>query len=144
MVTFECCCWNKLLTAKSTCWIAWDTLSCMMIIFSFYKIFVVMDGICTNDLFQASAFSKGIMGSVLKVFLQYWFACNMCQYFVRLSFKFGNALLFVTDTGVHCLSWLFCWWSSCFRLSGSTFWICCITISFLYLLFTNCSISFLE
>ena len=31
----------------------------MMIIFSFYKFFVVMDGICANDMFQASAFSKG-------------------------------------------------------------------------------------
>ena len=30
-----------------------------MIIFSFYKFFVVMDGICANNFFQASAFSKG-------------------------------------------------------------------------------------
>ena len=30
-----------------------------MIIFSFYTFLVVMDGTCVNDLFQASAFSKG-------------------------------------------------------------------------------------
>ena len=30
----------------------------MMIIFSFYKFLIVMDGISANDLFQASAFSK--------------------------------------------------------------------------------------
>ena len=29
-----------------------------------------MDGISPNDLFQASAFLKALMGSVLKVFLQ--------------------------------------------------------------------------
>ena len=51
MITFGCCCWNKLLTKKATCWIAWDTLSCMMINFSFYKFFVVMDFISANDLF---------------------------------------------------------------------------------------------
>ena len=34
----------------------------MMIIFNFYKFFVVMDGISANDLFQASAFSKGYNG----------------------------------------------------------------------------------
>ena len=31
-----------------------------------------MDGISTNDLFV-----KAIMGSVPKIFLQLWFACNM-------------------------------------------------------------------
>ena len=31
----------------------------MMINFSFYKFLVVLDGISANDLFQASAFSKG-------------------------------------------------------------------------------------
>ena len=51
LITFECYFWNKLLTAKAMCWIAWDTLSCMIIVFSFYKFYVVMDGICTNDLF---------------------------------------------------------------------------------------------
>ena len=32
---------------------------CTMIIFSFDTFLVVMDGTCANDLFQASAFSKG-------------------------------------------------------------------------------------
>ena len=127
LITFECYCWNKLLTAKTTCCIAWDTLSCMMIIFSFYKFFVTMDGISANELFQ---------GSVLKVFLQLSFACNMCQCFVRIFFKFGNARLYVTDNGIHCLSWRFCWWNTCFRSSWSIFRICCMTTSFLYPLLT--------
>ena len=41
----------------------------MMIIFGFYKFFVVMHGICANDLFQAGAFSKGYTGKRAKVFL---------------------------------------------------------------------------
>ena len=94
--------------------------------------------------FRLVPFLKAIMESVLKVSLQLWFACNMCQCFVIISFKFGNDRLYVTDKGMHCLSWRFCWWSSCFRSSWSTFWICCVTTSFLYPLLTNCSISFLE
>ena len=141
---FCCCCWNKLLTAKATCWIAWDTRSCMMIIFSFYKFLVIMDGIRANGLIQASAFSKGYNGKCAKGFLQLWFACNMCQCFVRISFKFGNAQLYVIDNGMHCLSWRFCWWSSCFRSSWSTFWICCIITSFLYTLLTKLFNKFLE
>ena len=31
----------------------------MMIIFSFYKFFVFIDGICANDLFQTNVFSRG-------------------------------------------------------------------------------------
>ena len=78
-----------------------------------------MDGISTNDLFQASAFSRGYNGKrAKKVSLQLWFACNMCQCFVIISFKFGNDRLYVTDKGMHCLSWHFCW-SSCFRSSLS-------------------------
>ena len=109
LIAFECCCWNKLLAAKAKCWISWDTLSCMMIIFSFYKFFVAMDGISVNGFFQASAFSKAIMGSVLEVFLQLWFACNMCQFFVRISFEIGYIRLYATDNGMYCLSWRFCW-----------------------------------
>ena len=41
----------------------------MMIIFSFYKFVVVMDGISANDLFQASAFSKDYNGKRTKDFL---------------------------------------------------------------------------
>ena len=88
-------------------------------------------------------FLKAIMRSVLKVSLQPWFACNICQCFIIISFKFANNRLYVTDKGMHCLSWHFCYWRSCFRSSWSTFWICCVT-SFLYPLLTNCSISFLE
>ena len=94
--------------------------------------------------FRLVSLLKAILGSVLKVFLQLWFACNMCRYFVRIFFRFGNARLYVTDNGMHCLPWGFCWWSSCFRSSWSTFWISCMTTSFLYLLLTNCSVSFLE
>ena len=139
LITFKRCCWNKLLTAKATCW---DTLSCTMIIFSFLKFFVVMDGFSANDLFQASAFIKDYNGKRATGFLQLSLVCNMCQCFVWISFKFGNARLYVTDKGMHCLS-CFSWWSKCFRLSWSTFWICCMT-SFLHPLLTNCSISFLE
>ena len=68
LIAFGCCCGNKLLTAKATCWIAWDTVSCMIIIFSFYKFFVVMNGISASDLFQASAFSEGYNGKGAKSF----------------------------------------------------------------------------
>ena len=36
--------------------------------FSFYKFLIVMDGISANDLFQASAFSKGYNGKRAKGF----------------------------------------------------------------------------
>ena len=101
LISFECYFWNNLLTAKATFWITWDTPSCIMIIFSFDMFLVVMDGIYANDLFQAT-FLKTIMGRVLKDFLQIWFACHMCQCFVRISFRFGNARLYVTDNGMHC------------------------------------------
>ena len=45
-----------------------------------------MGGINTHDLFV-----KVIMGGVPKIFLQLWFACNICQCFVSIYFKFGNA-----------------------------------------------------
>ena len=67
LITFKCCCWNKLLTAKATCW---GTLSCAMIIFSFSKFFVVMDGFSANDLFQASAFLKDYNGKRAKGFFK--------------------------------------------------------------------------
>ena len=139
LIIFKCCCGNKLLTAKVTCWIAWYTLSCMIIIFSFYKLFVVMDGISVNDLFQTNAFSKGYNGKCAKSLFT-----TLCRCFVRIFFKFGNARLYVTDNGIHCFSWCFCWLSSFFRSSWSAFWICCMTTSFLYPLSTNYSISFLE
>ena len=62
--------------------------------------------------FRLVPFLKAIMGSMLNVFLQLRFACNMCQCFIRISFKFGNARIYVTDNGMHCLSRHFCWWSS--------------------------------
>ena len=144
LITFECCCWNKLLAAKATCWIAWDTLSCLMIVFIFYKFFIFMDGIRANNLFQASAFSKGYHGKSAEGFLQHWFAWNMWECFVRMSFKFGKARLYVSDNVMHCLSLRFYWWGSCFRSRWSTFWIYSMTTSFFYLLLTKHLISFLE
>ena len=145
LITFECSCWNQLLTAKSKCWIAYGAhfpvwwLFLVFISFSLLSM-VLVPMIC----FRLVTFLKTIMGSVLKISLQMWFACNMYQYLVIISFKFGKARVCVTDKGMHCLSWHFCWWSSCFRSSWSSFWIYCVTASFLYPLLTNCSISFLE
>ena len=93
--------------------------------------------------FTLVPFLKATMRSVLMVLLQVWFACNMCQYFIRRSFKFGNTWLYVTDNGMYCLPWRFCWWSTCFRSSWLTFWICCMATFFLYPLLVNCLISFL-
>ena len=42
----------------------------MMIIFSSYKFFDVMEGSSANVLFQVTAFLKAIMGSVVEVILQ--------------------------------------------------------------------------
>ena len=53
-----------------------------MIIFSFLKFFVVMDGFSANDLFQASAFIKDYNGKRATGFLQLSLVCNMCQGFV--------------------------------------------------------------
>ena len=57
LITLECF-RNKLLTSKTMFWTAWDTLSGMMIISSFYKFLVAVDGICDNNLFQPSVFSE--------------------------------------------------------------------------------------
>ena len=51
LITSECCCWNKLMAAKTTFWIKANTLSWIILVFSFDKFFVVMDGICANNLF---------------------------------------------------------------------------------------------
>ena len=40
----------------------------MMIIFSFDKFFVVIDGISANDLFQVNAFSKDYNGEGVEAF----------------------------------------------------------------------------
>ena len=86
--------------------------------------------------FRLVPFLKTIMESVLKVFLQLWFTCHMCQCFV-IFFKFRNARLYVTDKMMHCLSWRFCWWSNCFWSSWSTFWICYMTTNLLYTFFNK-------
>ena len=44
-----------------------------------------MDGINANDLFQASAFSKGYNGKRAKGFFTTLISCNMCQCFVRIA-----------------------------------------------------------
>ena len=76
----------------------------MMIIFSFYNFSSLWMVLVPMIYFKLVPFLKAIMGSMLKVFLQLRFACNMCQCFIRISFKFGNARIYVTDNGMHCLS----------------------------------------
>ena len=56
-----------------------------MVLSSFDNIFVVVDGICANDLFQAKAFSEGYNGKYAKTF-----STNL-TFFVRIPFRFGNA-----------------------------------------------------
>ena len=144
MITFWCCCWNKLLTAKKQRFklhgihfLLWWLFLVFISLSLLWRILVPI--IC----FTLMLILKAIMRSVLKVFLRLWFAGNMYHCFVRISLKFGNARLYVTDNGMHCSSWSFSWWS-CFRLSWSTFWICRIATSLLYPLLKNYSISFVE
>ena len=59
-----------------------------------------MDGISANDLFQANAFYKGYNGKHTEGF----FTTLMCQCFIKISFKFANAKLYVTDNGILSLS----------------------------------------
>ena len=75
--------------------------------------------------FRLVSFLKPIMArSGLKTFLQLSFAiiCAtvLLKYLVNLV-----TLDYVSDNDIHCLSWRFRWWSSCFGWSWSTFWICC-------------------
>ena len=61
----------------------------MMVTFSFYKFFVVMDGSSANDLFQASAFFKGYNGKRAKGFfynfdLPVICACVFLEYLLNL------------------------------------------------------------
>ena len=136
LITFKYCWWNKLLTAKATYWNACNTLSCVMIIFISASLLWML--LAPMICFMLASFLKAILESLLKDFLQIWFACNICQCFIRISFKFGSAWLSVTDNSIHCLSWRFRWWSSCFRSCWATFWICCKRACFLYSLLTNC------
>ena len=73
----------------------------MMIIFSFYKFFVVMDGISANDLFQARAFSNGFNGKCAKNF----FATLICASFLLECFlnlvTFGYMLLIMVCIVYH-------------------------------------------
>ena len=45
-----------------------DDFSCMMIFFNFGKSFITVDGICANNLFHTSAFSKVYNGKCAKGF----------------------------------------------------------------------------
>ena len=86
----------------------------ILVFISFSLLWMVLVSIIRSRLVP---FLKAIMGSVLKVSLQLWFFCNICWCFVKISFRFGKARLYVTNKEMHCLSWRFCWWNSCFRPS---------------------------
>ena len=141
-ITFKYCYWSKLLTAKSTCWIASGTLFCVMLSFNFYNIFVVMNCvpiICSSLL----SFLKDIMGSV-PISLQFWLsvicASVLLKYLLYLV-TLDYMLLRMVNMGYHDV---FVGAAVVFDFSWSTFSICCMTTSFLYPLSKSCSISFLE
>ena len=89
------------------------------------------------------SFLKTMMGKVLKAFYNLDFSVRcasvLLEYFLDLVTL--HHMNDVTDNGKHWLSLRFCWWSSCFLSSWSTVWICSVTISFLYPVSANCSIS---
>ena len=126
-VVVEISCWQKRYRVElhGTRFPVWWLI---LVFISFWLLWMVLVPLIC---FTLVPFLKAIIESVIKVSLQLWFAYKMCQ-------------CFVTDKGVHCLSWRFCWLSSCLRSSWSTFWTYCATTSFLCPLLTNCSISFLE
>ena len=64
-----------------------------------------MDDISANDLFQASAFSKGYNGKCAKGFFTTLIYLLYVPVFCYNIFKFGNYRLYVTDNGMHSLSW---------------------------------------
>ena len=50
-----------------------------------------MDGVCVNSLFQASVFFKGFNGKFAKGFFYSFDLPVMCQCFLKISCRFGNA-----------------------------------------------------
>ena len=74
-----------------------------MIIFRFLKFFVDVDGISSNDLFQANAFSKGYNGKRAKcasVFLQYLLNFVKLHYMLLIMINIVYHDLFVSGAVV--------------------------------------------
>ena len=73
-----------------------------MIFFSFYKFFVVTDGICANDLFQLSVFSKDYNEKRAKR-LFYNFDLPVICGSILLEYLLDLVTLdyIVTDNGIH-------------------------------------------
>ena len=68
----------------------------------------------------------------------------MCQCFIRISFSFDKARLYVTDNDIHCLSLRFFWVEQvAFNLTGQLSEFAVLQNSFLYPFSKNFSISFL-
>ena len=77
----------------------------MMIVFGFNWFFVVVDGISFNDLFWASAFSKGYNGKRAESFFYNFDLLVVCASSVFLEYLLNLVTLYyVTDNGIHCLS----------------------------------------
>ena len=95
-----------------------------------------MDDICGINLFQTSAFSKGYSGKCAKDLTTTLFVCNMCQCFIRISFSFDKARLYVTDNDIHCLSLRFFWVEQvAFNLTGQL--SICILYIYIYINLEN-------
>ena len=71
LITFEYFCWDKLLTGKATFWIAWDTLSWLMIILSVSKFLLSWIVFVPIIYFRPASFLKAVTRSVLQIFYNF-------------------------------------------------------------------------
>ena len=87
--------------------------SCLFLRFSLlWMLFVPI--IC----FRVMLYLMAVIGNKVRVFYNFQLSvCNMCRCFIRISFKFGDAGLYVTDIGMRCLSWQFCCWFKIYIVS---------------------------
>ena len=104
LITFEYFCWDKLLTGKATFWIAWDTLSWLMIIFSVSKFLLSWIVFVPSIYFRPASFLKAVTRSVLKIFYNFhlFLACAsvLLKYLLNLT-TFAYMLLILVYIFYH-------------------------------------------
>ena len=72
----------------------------MINVFTFCNFFIVIDGICATNLFQASVFTKNFNGMSAKGFFTTSICLENVTVLCQNNFRFCNARLYVTDNGL--------------------------------------------